>query len=89
MATTIARFTANNTWQSVASGAGTFTINPENGYGHMAINTSLPAANTNDYFLVKPVAGENYLTIELAGGDNIYLRSLGERTFTVSWIKSA
>ena len=86
MATKTKSFTANSTFQSIVSGPKVVTLNPAIGAVTIYIGSSAPAANTTDTFLVKPVAGENYLDIELGSGDTLYVKSVRESA-TLTWIE--
>lgn len=94
MATKTVKFTANTTFQNAASGPLEMDLSPERGFFEMYISTTSPysgnttnlvpaAANT---FLLKPVAGENYLNVVLSAGDSMWLRTLRD-TNPISWVQ--
>jgi hypothetical protein len=88
MATKTKKLIANTTFQEIGAGPLFLTINPERGFFEMYINlaNTAPTANTTDIFLVKPVAGENYLDVELATGDKIWMRTL-RGDHPISWVQ--
>jgi|GEM_PF-2916547 len=83
------RFEANTTWQQVVSGPASITLNPELEFSYMYIGASAPTESTTDIFLLKPVAGENYLEVTLESGDSIFLKALKEEGAVVSYIQGA
>lgn len=81
------RFIANTTFQQAAAGPLTMTVNPEIGYSLIFIGTSVPGSSSNT-FLLKPVAGENYLEIVLENNDKLYVKSKLESS-AISWIEKS
>lgn len=88
MATRTAKFIANTTWQQIVAGAKNVTLNPVSGYCDLYIGTSLPSGGEANTFLLKPVAGENYLDLTLGSGDNLYVKSRATNGGTISWIET-
>ena len=84
MSTVTVKFTANTTFQKVIDGPKIVIINPESGFSDMYIGGSAPGG-TGNTFLLKPVAGENYLEIHLDGTEDLYVKSRRESS-VVSFI---
>jgi hypothetical protein len=89
MATKTKKFIANTTWQSIATGPMTLTMNPERGFFELYVDlTGNPPTDPEpDAFLFKPVAGENYLTFPIATGDTVWVRCL-RGDHPISWIQN-
>jgi len=87
MATKTAKFSANTTWQKIVDGPRTVSLNPVTGFSEIFIGASLPNANEANTFLVKPVAGENYLTLTLDSSTDLFIRSTHTANAVVSWIE--
>lgn len=86
MATKTVNFTANTSWVQAAAGPLALTINPTTHYTDLFVGTGAPGGTANT-FLLKPVAGENYLDLSLDSGDFLYIKSRQENA-TVSWIET-
>lgn len=92
MSSKTVKFTANTTWRSAAVGPLTITLNPVSGFcdiwvGANTANVSNEQPTTTaNTFLLKPVAGENYVELTLESGDELWIRSRRDDA-TISWIQ--
>lgn len=88
MATKTKKLIANTTFQEIAIGPLNLTINPERGFFELYVDiaSASPTISTTNLFLIKPVAGENYLDVEISAGDKVWLRTT-RGTHPISWIQ--
>lgn len=64
-------------------------LNPVSGVTDMFIGGSSPSGNEANTFILKPVAGENYLEVTLDATEDLYLKSRREDGSIISWIQMA
>lgn len=83
-----ARITANNThYVKIAEGPVAIAINPEDNIQLViAANTAVPNVAEANTFILKNVAGENYINFSIDAGDAAYVKSL-HLTGVVSWLE--
>lgn len=81
------KFTANTTWQQIATGPLIMTISPYWRHTHVFVSNTAPDANTEDNnVLLKEVSGENYVDVVLETGDEMYAKSAGESSI-LTWFE--
>jgi len=83
------QFVANTIWSEAASGPKDIIFNPSKGHTEIYIGNTAPSNDVSNTFLVKAVAGENYLNFSLETGDKLYVKTVSQNGATVSWIEKA
>lgn len=86
MPTKTVRISANSTFQKLTDGPADVILNPVKGHAELYCGNSAPAPTVGNTFLMKAVAGENYLQFSVANGSSLYVRGLGTANVTFSAI---